>query len=276
MINIQLASEDWVNSGKTWENVVNTVKTIKYGDLYNWYAATDSRGICGSNAHLPSYDEFNNLLIYLGYISGDGFNATPGGWRFYDGSFQSIGLLGFYKISTSNGDNNYVAYIDYSSGVSGAFTIDSENHVNGSYIRLIIDTPIEINGNNAIYVGNDLTRYNCVLINGIWWLAENLVETKYKDGSIIPTVTDNTEWSGLTTGAVCAYNNDESNVYDIVSTPDPTHIEPILSKMVYVNAVDFKSLVEYPDNATAISAGLTVGQLYTTTGSLKIVYSIAP
>jgi hypothetical protein len=37
------------------------------------------------------------------------------------------------------------------------------------------------------------------------------METKYRDGSLIPEVTDNATWYGLTTGARCSYNNVEAN-----------------------------------------------------------------
>jgi len=44
------------------------------------------------------------------------------------------------------------------------------------------------------------------------YYKEYLAETKYRDGSLIPEVTDNTAWAALTTGALCAYDNDWNNV----------------------------------------------------------------
>jgi uncharacterized protein (TIGR02145 family) len=41
-------------------------------------------------------------------------------------------------------------------------------------------------------------------------MVENLRTTKYSDGTIIPNVTDDTEWSNLSTGAWCHYDNDSS------------------------------------------------------------------
>ena len=49
-------------------------------------------------------------------------------------------------------------------------------------------------------------------------MAENLKATKFNDGSDIPLVTNNNEWSGLSTPA-CGYENDESkygNTYGAV------------------------------------------------------------
>jgi uncharacterized protein (TIGR02145 family) len=42
-------------------------------------------------------------------------------------------------------------------------------------------------------------------------MAENLKVTNYNDGTAIPNVTGNTEWSQLTTGAWAYYNNDVAN-----------------------------------------------------------------
>lgn len=53
--------------------------------------------------------------------------------------------------------------------------------------------------------------YNTVTIGTQCWMVENLKTTRYNDGTTIPNVTDNTEWSNLTTGAWCYYNNDASN-----------------------------------------------------------------
>ena len=67
-------------------------------------------------------------------------------------------------------------------------------------------------GTPTNYVGNDGKVYRIVQIGTQYWLADNLAETKYRDGSPIPVVTDNTAWAALTTGARCAYNNDDSNM----------------------------------------------------------------
>lgn len=44
------------------------------------------------------------------------------------------------------------------------------------------------------------------------WMAENLKVTHYRNGDPIPNVTNGQTWSGLSSGAYCAYNNSSGNI----------------------------------------------------------------
>ncbi|MFC1732317.1 fibrobacter succinogenes major paralogous domain-containing protein [candidate division KSB1 bacterium] len=84
------------------------------------------------------------------------------------------------------------------------------------------DTVTDIDGN----------IYNTIKIGGQWWLAENLKATRYRNGDPIPNVTRGSEWADLSTGACCAYDNNESNadiyglLYNWYAVDDSRNIAP--------------------------------------------------
>lgn len=51
---------------------------VLYGNLYNWYAVNDERGICPSGWHVPSHDEFMTLEMVLGMTESE---VVYAGWR---------------------------------------------------------------------------------------------------------------------------------------------------------------------------------------------------
>jgi len=50
-----------------------------------------------------------------------------------------------------------------------------------------------------------------IVIGTQQWMEKNLEVVTYRNGNIIPQVTDPTAWAALTTGAWCYYNNDPLN-----------------------------------------------------------------
>jgi len=91
------------------------------------------------------------------------------------------------------------------------------------------DTPI------ADCIDYDGNIYRTVRIGAQVWMAENLRTTHYMDGSPIPDVIDDVEWSKLDddqTGAYCAYENDPENaeifgyLYNWYAVEDPRELAP--------------------------------------------------
>ena len=79
---------------------------------------------------------------------------------------------------------------------------ESVNQTNGKTTarfnpELTYGTMTDLNGN----------IYKTVTIGTQTWMAENLRTTKYYDDTPIPNVTDDIEWSNLTSGAYCSNNN---------------------------------------------------------------------
>jgi len=74
--------------------------------------------------------------------------------------------------------------------------------------------------------------YNTVTIGTQVWMKQNLKVTHYVNGDVIPNVTDNTAWSGLTTGAYSYYDNSAANLsvygnlYNYFSTVDTRKLCP--------------------------------------------------
>jgi uncharacterized protein (TIGR02145 family) len=74
--------------------------------------------------------------------------------------------------------------------------------------------------------------YPSILIGTQNWAKENLDVLTYRDGTVIPQVTDATAWAALTTGAWCWYNNDPANgaiygkLYNWYAVNDPRGLAP--------------------------------------------------
>jgi uncharacterized protein (TIGR02145 family) len=220
------------------------ITAVKYGLLYNWYAATDERLICAEGWELSSYaGHWGTLISYLGGLSITG------------GKLKETGFIHFETPNT--GASNEVYFNGRGSGsrdsASGVFldlklrsnfwTSFSAGDTTARYLRLfhdsaLIGTPILFllkgngfsirpiktattltNGQTGTYTGNDGKVYRTICIGTQEWLADNLCETKFRNGDYIPgfdggvyTPISNAAWAALETAACCAYDNDTSNI----------------------------------------------------------------
>ena len=110
----------------------------KYGKLYNWYAVNDKRGLAPKGYHIPSDAEWTVLTDYLGGelaagskmksstgwdsngngTNSSGFAGFPGGYRYYDGTFDDVGSYGYWWSATEN--SSYFAWYRYLSYDNGS------------------------------------------------------------------------------------------------------------------------------------------------------------
>ena len=216
------------------------IAIVKFGLLYNWYAATDIRKITSSDSWLvPSYNmgvtlanfgggynvgggklkEVGTVHWEMGYPSSYNvgatnefnFNARGAGYRSETGSYVSIGERGNFWATTEYYEGvGYVIQLMSGSGdivTSGAFPRNR-----GNSIRLCNPTTTLSHGETGVYIGNDGQMYPTICIGTQEWISCNLTEAKYRNGDLISEITDATQWTGLTTGAMCAYDNDWNNV----------------------------------------------------------------
>ena len=97
--------------------------------------------------------------------------------------------------------------------------------------------------------GNNGKKYQTVMIGNQWWVTENLRETEYRDGSVIPKVTSKSKWTNLKTGAYCAYDNKESNadkygyLYNWFAVNDSRNIAP--SGWHVATDEEWQNLIDY-------------------------------
>lgn len=207
---------------------------LGYGYLYNWYAASDAN-FAPTDWKVPTDTEYETLLTYLGggILSGaalkevgfihwdsdntdatnsSGFTALGSGWRI--GSPSTFGLIlalcTFWAKNEFDATRAYFMEMyskssDYAeSGVTGRW-----NKYHGYSVRLLYTGTGTPPSTITDYDGN---VYDVVQIGTQYWTVQNWKCTKLNNGTVIPNITDGAEWAGLTTGARCAYDNDENNV----------------------------------------------------------------
>ncbi len=122
--------------------------------------------------------------------------------------------------------SNYIATYQYDT--AGTYNIlmevkDTNGLTDSTYNKVtVFGTLTDIDGN----------VYKTVKIGNQWWMAENLRVTKYRDGTAIPNVTDDSTWISTTDGAMCYYNNDSGNaatygaLYNWYAVNDSRNIAP--------------------------------------------------
>lgn len=135
------------------------------------------KGLCWSNSSLPTIED-NKVSAYL------------------------YPYLVSFTLSISGLTPNATYYVS-------AYATSEAGTSYGN--ELSFTTPEDISGEKGTVTDVDGNVYQTIGIGSQFWIAENLKTTKYNDGTSIPLVTDNRDWSLLFTPAYCWYNNDEIN-----------------------------------------------------------------
>ena len=141
-----------------------------------------------------------------------------------DSSFASLAL------QASDLDDNAYSLSNSLTGGSYFWRVRAQDNAGnrsdwsrlGAFTLIETGTVTDIDGNT----------YRTIKIGDQWWMAENLRVTHYRNGDAIPKVTGNSEWTDLSSGAYCAYDNDESNaetygyLYNWYAVDDSRNIAP--------------------------------------------------
>jgi len=215
-----------VTDGATWaglttgayceyNNDVNNVST--YGRLYNWYSVADSRNIAPTGWHVPTDAEWQTLVDYLGgsSVAGgkmkevgyahwlnpntganneSGFSGLPGGYRYSDGTYQSIGGSAYFWSSTEGSSNSaWYRYLHYDYSGVGRLTSDkrlgfSVRCVKGDLVPTIVTVAVSEIAETTAKCGGNITSDGgaTVTARGVCWStnpAPTIANSKTTDGA---------------------------------------------------------------------------------------------
>jgi uncharacterized protein (TIGR02145 family) len=217
-------------------------KEVKYGKLYNAHAAlaTGDNSVISlamSNAGwgIPTGSQITTVANHIGgYATGGGklkeagvvywnipnagatnefhFSMRGAGAREESGgSFGGLTTVGAFWTTYPGSAGATYGIAFYSDAQNFGF-VEYYNR-RGLSIRPVRSATMQEQmnipdgGPTIPFIGNDGVQYPTVRIGTQVWLACNLAETKFRDGSDIPNVTNNATWAGLNTGATCDINN---------------------------------------------------------------------
>jgi uncharacterized protein (TIGR02145 family) len=111
-----------------WYNNDSATYAATYGRLYNWYAVNDPRGLAPQGWRIPTEGDWNRLVKFIdsgadttcqncaqstiaggamksttgwnapntGATNSSGFSGRPGGGRYFDGTFDYVGVNGIW------------------------------------------------------------------------------------------------------------------------------------------------------------------------------------
>ena len=227
---IQMLAQITANSEIIALQFNTSVPIVNYGLFYNYPAYTNVLNIAPAGWHVPTKAELEIIRTYYGGAALAGgplketgtvywkspnvgatnmakFNGRGPGYRLYTGTFSQFSNTTYFGTTTIiNPTLIYKGQLYYNS-ISFS-TTSSIPPATGVSIRLIKDSTTLAHGESSIMVGNNLRVYRTICIDTLEIMADNLAETKYRDGTSIPEITDNAAWAADTAGALCARNND--------------------------------------------------------------------
>ncbi len=207
------------NEGTGASNFSSQLSGLQEGTIYYVRSyATNSKGTSYGNEVSFTTTAINKPTLTTNTITNiSSTRATSGGVISSDGG-ASISAKG---ICWSTSNNPTVANSKTNEGTGvGSFTSQMTGLQEGAmyYVRAYATNSKGTSyGQEVSFTANEMlidiegNKYKTVNIGAQVWMAENLKTAKYSNGTVIPNVTDNSQWQNNTTGAWAYYNNDASN-----------------------------------------------------------------
>lgn len=211
-----------------------SIPAVHYGMLYNAYTAKSAMLPSSSEWRCLTWADWNAFKAYVSSIgktgndlkdTGDSYWSSAIGLntlKFFgrgagvfqvDGNYSRMRVYNYMWSADypSRPERAYVFYL-YSSSSTFAYLSASTQWNRAYSIRLCRDAVGIPDGTVGFYVGNDSRVYRTTHIGGLEILADNLAETKFSDGSLIPYYDNGSDFVAQSSAACIAPNADISNV----------------------------------------------------------------
>jgi uncharacterized protein (TIGR02145 family) len=223
------------------DNIKITVRDILGRELAH-YENTLNRG--NHNFAFYSGNEKYYLFTIIGKQTSQTIKMLNAGSHMSNGEKCKIDYTGSNVNASGFKSQRAINNFGFTLGDELMFTAYASTAIGNLGSAVVVDTP-EI---NTIYefdiIGGlrcpgmptlsdiDGNVYNTVQIGNQCWMKENLKTTTYSNGTPIPNITDNQEWTTISTGAYAWQENDISwkNVYGAIynwyTTVDPNGLCP--------------------------------------------------
>ena len=213
-ISLNTKTEDGTGTGSFISNLSGLQPGITY---YVRAYATNSLGTSYGNETSFNTPTTLSTVSTIEATSINQTNATSGGNVLSDGGVVVLARGICWSTTESPTINNFST--EDGSGI-GTFASSLEGLMPNTtyYVRAYAT-----NSNGTAY-GNQISLatlqihqiadidgniYNSLIIGTQTWMIENLKTTKFNDDTVIPNVTNGTDWNILTTPGYCWYNNEE-------------------------------------------------------------------
>ena len=195
-----------------------------------------------------------------------GSSAVSGGYIKTNGgsAITSKGIVWSTSVNPTTAlttkTNDGIGSVDYKSSLSGLYP--SKKYYIRAYATNIVNSVTNTSYGNQIEFE---AGYDGVTIGSQTWSNSNLNVSTYRDGTVIPQVTDLTAWNNLTTGAWCYYFNDTGaeifygKLYNWYAVNDSRGLAPVGWRIPSAN--EFSTLSTYLGGDT-VSGGKLKSQTF--------------
>jgi uncharacterized protein (TIGR02145 family) len=231
--------------------IINQIVLVKFNVFQNSATGT----LVYSENQTANTDDLGHISLVVGQgtaTTGTFSNINWGGGSYYLGielntgsGYVNMGTTQLLSVpyalysnsSATSTPQNLTSVLNAGNSANNTKIINLGDPVNpkDAVNKDYVDTQIQILQNyiNTLPVTDiDGNTYLPVTICNQTWTKSNLNVSHYRNGDVIPQVTDPTQWANLTTGAWCYYNNDSANgtiygkMYNWYAVNDPRGLAP--------------------------------------------------